>query len=309
VDFTLPYIVQGGQNLLLIGNAAWSRDSAGAPVGGHYRLMVDYPNDNADIVVRMDRVEAGFNPAMGFVQQRGIHRLGGSTAITPRPRRASVIRRYEVNLLEYDVVWDLAWRLANASLSMKPIGLQFQRGDRLEFELQRQFDAPTSTFALFPGASIAAGGYWWNRAELQYSGAEARPVRWTVNLSAGGFYRGRSVEASSGVRVRRSPHLLATLDLVRTAVTLPEASFTAQTVRLRTDWAFSPRLNSTLFAQWDNQSDRASVNARVRWTVRPGSDLYVVWNSAWPTGLERPVPWLQPARGGLVAKYVYFFRG
>ena len=309
VDFTLPYIVQGGQNLLVIGNAAWSRDSAGAPVGGHYRLMVDYPNDNADIVVRMDRVEAGFNPALGFVQQRGIHRLGGNIALTPRPRQPSIIRRYEFNLLQYDVVWGLDWRLANAALSMKPLGVQFQRGDRVELQLQRQFDAPTSAFALFPGASIAPGGYWWNRAELQYTGAEARPVRWTVNVSAGGFYRGRSVEASTGLRVRRSPHLLATLDLVRTAVTLPEAAFTAQTVRLRTDWAFSPRLNTTLFAQWDNQSDRASVNARLRWTVRPGSDLFVVWNSAWPTGLERPVPWLQPARGGLVAKYVYFFRG
>lgn len=309
VDFNLPYIVQGGQNLLLIGNAAWSRDSAGAAPGAHYRLMVDYPNDNADLVVRMDRVEAGFNPALGFVQQRGIHRLGGSTAITPRPRQPSVIRRYEVNLLEYDVVWDLDWRLSNASLSTKPIGLQFQRGDRLEFEVQRQFDAPTAPFGIFPGASIAPGRYWWNRAEVQYNGAEARAVRWNATVSAGGFYNGRSIEVSTGVRVRRSPHLLTTLDLVRTAVVLPAAAFTAHTVRLRGDWAFSPRLNTTLFAQWDNQSDRGSVNARLRWTVKPGSDLYVVWNSAWPTGLERPIPWLQPARGGVVAKYVYFFRG
>jgi hypothetical protein len=77
---------------------------------------------------------------------------------------------------------------------------------------------------------------------------------------------------------------------------------------VRSDYAFNPRLNATLFGQWDNQSNRASTNARVRWTVKPGSDLFVVWNSSWPTGLDRPIPWARPSRGGLVAKYVYFFR-
>jgi len=91
-------------------------------------------------------------------------------------------------------------------------------------------------------------------------------------------------------------------------VSLPNARFTANTVRLRADYAFNPQLNTTVFAQWDNQSQRASTNARLRWTVKPGSDLYVVWNSGWQTGLERPIVWTRPSRGGLVAKYVYFFR-
>jgi hypothetical protein len=309
VDFSLPYVIQGGQNLVVLGNAAWSRDSAGGTAGGHYRLMVDYPNDNADIVVRLDRVEAGYNPSLGFVQQRGIHRLGGQISLTPRPKRKSLIRRYEFTVLNYDVVWDLAFRPNNVALETRPLGLQFQNGDRFEFNLQRRFDQPDEAFELIDGATITPGGYWWNRAELEYNSTEARALRWTTQLSVGQFYTGRSTEASLGLRFRRTPHMLLTLDVARSAVALQDARFTANTVRLRTDYAFSPRLNSTLFAQWDNQSNRASVNARVRWTVTPGSDLYVVWNSNWPTGLDRPIPWTQPSRGGLVAKYVYFFRG
>jgi hypothetical protein len=309
VDFSLPYIVQGGQNLVILGNAAWSRDSVGGVAGGHYRLMVDYPNDNADIVIRLDRVEEGYNPALGFVQQRGIHRLGGQFAITPRPRRRSRIRRYEFNLLNYDVVWDMDFRPSNASLEVKPLGLQFQTGDRLDFTLQRRFDAPTRSFELIDGATIAPGGYWWNRAEFRYNSTEARPLRANVSLSTGQFYTGYSNEASVGLRFRRTPHMLATLDFARSQVTLADARFTANTVRLRSDYAFSARLNATIFGQWDNQSSRASVNSRVRWTITPGSDLYVVWNSNWPTGLGRPIPWTTPSRGGLVAKYVYFFRG
>ncbi len=308
VDFSLPYIVQGGQNLVVQGNAAWSRDSIGGDVGGHYRLVVDYPNDNADIVVRYDRIDAAYDPALGFVQQRGIHRLAGNTQLSPRPRTRSAIRRYEFNLIGYDLVWGIGGGLDNASFNIKPLGLQFQTGDRIEFNVRRRYDAPGADFTLFPGATVAAGEYWWSRADVSYNGADARAVRFSLNASTGEFYDGRSTEVSGSVRVRRIPHILATLDVSRSAVTLATSRFTANTVRLRGDYAFSPRLNATLFAQWDNQSNRASTNARVRWTVKPGSDLFVVWNSGWPTGLDRPIPWSRPARGGLVAKYVYFFR-
>ncbi|MCO4100210.1 MAG: hypothetical protein HEQ38_12610 [Gemmatimonas sp.] len=130
----------------------------------------------------------------------------------------------------------------------------------------------------------------------------------SLTASRGDFYNGESSDLTASVRLRRAPHMLLTADIQLSDVRLPQARFTANTARLRGDYAFNPRLNTTLFAQWDNQSQRASTNARMRWTVKPGSDLYVVWNSAWPTGLERSIPWARPSRGGLVTKYVYFFR-
>lgn len=63
-----------------------------------------------------------------------------------------------------------------------------------------------------------------------------------------------------------------------------------------------------MFAQYDNASERSSVNARLRWTRRPGSDLYLVYNSTWPTGLDEGVPWSRPLGGGFVMKYVHFLR-
>ena len=309
LDFFLPYIVRGGQNFIVEGNAAWSRDSVGGVAGGHYRLMFDFPNDKADIVLRLDRIEAGYDPALGFVSQRGIHRVAGNTSFTPRPRkRSKYIRRYEFNLASYDLVWGINGGLDNASFSVRPFGLQFQNGDRVEASVRRRFDAPDETFGLFTNARVLPGQYWWTRTEVQYQGAEARAVKVQLTASTGEFYDGRSSDVTASVRLRRAPHMLLTLDGQISDVALPTARFTANTVRLRADYAFNPRLNTTLFAQWDNQSQRASTNARVRWTVKPGSDLYVVWNSGWQTGLDRPIPFMRPSRGGLVAKYVYFFR-
>jgi hypothetical protein len=49
----------------------------------------------------------------------------------------------------------------------------------------------------------------------------------------------------------------------------------------------------------------------VRWTTAPGSDAYLVWNSAWPSDLPggfSAVPWRRPTSGALVAKYVRYLR-
>jgi hypothetical protein len=307
-DFSLPFFVAGGNNLVFAGNAAWSRDSAGAPTGGHYRFMVDFPNDRADIVMRVDRIDSTYNPALGFVVQRGIYRMGGSTAITPRPRNARLIRRFQFNLLNYDVVWDLERQLDNASFTVRPFGVTFQSGDQVELNAIRRFDAPDTPFQLVPGTVVAPGEYWWNRVELRYNGANLR--RWAVNaaVSAGQFYDGRRADVTLSGRLRLQPHVELLLETERNDVTLAQSSFVTNTVRFRGDYAASPRLTATAFAQLDDQSNRAALNARVRWTQSPGSDLYVVWNSVWPVGLDRGFALTQPQRGGLVVKYVRFFR-
>jgi hypothetical protein len=307
VDVNLPYRVFGDQNFVVLANAAWSRDSVGASTGGHYRVVLDYPNDRMDLVARYDRVDRAFRPALGFVQQRGIHRLGGNLAITPRPK-GGPIRRFEFNALGYNVVWRDDGPLDNASFTVRPFGAQFQTGDRVEVNLSRRFDRPDTDFGIFPGVRVPSGTYVWNRAELRYVGTAAR--WWSVdgNASTGTFYDGRSTDASLGVRFRLEPHVLLTVDGSTTQADLAAGSFTARTVRLRGDYAANPRLNATLFAQYDNQSERLSVNARVRWTRRPGSDLYVVYTSGWATDLEDGMRWRAPVRGGLVMKYVQFLR-
>lgn len=306
LDFTFPFVVRG-QNLVFLGTTAWHQDSAGAPVGNFSRVIVDFPNDIADIVARVDRVEAAFDPSLGFVQQRGIWRYGGQVDFTPRPHRWG-IRRFDFSLINYNVVTRMDGTLDNASFEVRPFGAQFERGDRVEFNLQYNRDRPDRAFELFPGTEIAAGDFDWRRIELVYTGTSAWTLIPAVTVTAGEFYDGTGTDVTLAVRYARAPHLLLALEAVAQDWSRPGGGFSARTARLRVDYAISPRLNLTWFGQYDNESRRAAVNTRVRWTRSPGSDLYVVYNSAWPTGFERGVPWSRPLNGGVVVKYVQYLR-
>lgn len=323
MDFNLPFIV-GGDNLVLLGAlAADGSDATGDPFFG--RFTIDYPNDHADIVVRLDRVGAGFDPPLGFVRQNGIMRYSGNTAITPRPRQlggmgrwlaARGVRRLDLNALGWSYVERLSGGLDNASYSVQPIGAEFENGSEFSVQFVRRVDAPQEAFELFPGADVSAGSYRWNRVEADYNSSPDGMLAIEIDAGTGDFYTGRSTDVSIGARLRVEPRLLATVEVERTAFTLGQdtgetARFTASTVRARVDVAASARLNTTLFTQWDNESERLAVNARVRWIRSPGSELFVVWNSNWPTFLSADdggIPWSRPAGGGLVVKYVHFLR-
>lgn len=306
VDFNFPFIV-GGQNLVFLGNYALNQDSARAPVTSHARFMIDYPNDDADIAIRLDRIDAGYAPRLGFVGQDGIYRLNGNIELTPRPGRWG-IRRFSFKPLSWNIVTNLDGTPNNSNFEVRPLGVEFDSGDEIEVNLQRYRDAPASAFELFAGTDVSAGSYQWDRLELQLKSSSRRMVRVNAQLSTGAFYDGTGTELELSLNHRLEPHLLTSIDYQVTDVHRGTASFTATTVRLRLDYAANPRLSTTLFGQFDNESKRLSVNARARWTVSPGSDAYVVWNSGWPTGLSSGIPWSRPSRGALIVKFVKYMR-
>lgn len=306
VDFNFPYIIRN-QNFVLLGSAAWNRDSAGGPVADYFRLIADYPNDHADIVVRYDRVGEGFDPALGFVSQSGIHRFAGQITLTPRPRRWG-IRRFNFTLPGWNIVTRLNGELDNGDVTLRPFGAQFENGVDVEVNLRRNWDVPTEDFEIFPGQIVRAGRYSWDRIEISAEGSEAYAVVPEVSASVGEFYDGHSNEVGVSLGIRRAPHVLAALEFERSAITRGDSSFAASVARIRVDYAVSARLNTTFFAQYDNDNERISLNSRIRWTRSPGSDLYVVWNSGWPSDLDDGIPWRRPQRGALVVKYVHYLR-
>ncbi len=306
VDYNFPFVV-GGQNLIFQGLASFSLDSAGAAPRGFGRFVIDYPNDAADIVFRFDHVEAGFNPALGFVQQAGINRIAGGVNFTPRPNRWG-IRKFLFVLPEYDIVLNPDGSLNNAVVTVSPLGVRMESGDEFELGVERGWDRPTQPFDLFPGTTVAPGGYDWTQAFATVTTSRARTISGALFVAQGGLYDGQGTLLSATVDARVEPHVLLSATIERTTFQRPLGDFVAHTARLRVDWATNARLNTTLFAQFDNASRHFSSNARVRWIPSPGSDLFVVWTNAWPVFGDRSVPWMRPERGALTIKYVQYLR-
>ena len=64
-------------------------------------------------------------------------------------------------------------------------------------------------------------------------------------------------------------------------VNLGAGTFVSKVYRQRLAMAVTPQVLANVFAQFNDLSQVASVNARFSWHYRPGSDIFVVYNQTW----------------------------
>jgi hypothetical protein len=122
---------------------------------------------------------------------------------------------------------------------------------------------------------------------LQVESSDARPLSVGGTVWFGGFYDGHLTQLLGFVNwTEGSGHLQLALNLEQDYGYLPEGNFIFRLWQLKTVYAFTPNLLLSTFLQYDSESRDLGLNARLRWTIQPGSDLYLVWNRGW----RHPLP-------------------
>ena len=88
-------------------------------------------------------------------------------------------------------------------------------------------------------------------------------------------------------------------------VRLPDHAFTEQTIEMEIGLNFSTDLQFTAIIQYEKNDDRIGINSRLRWTIHPNLELFVVLNR----GMEqlRENRW-ETVSDFLAVKFKYKFR-
>jgi hypothetical protein len=90
---------------------------------------------------------------------------------------------------------------------------------------------------------------------------------------------------------------------------LKQGNFVQRLWQLQSSYAWSPSLVLTNFLQYDTDSQNLGSNTRLRWTIRPGNDLFIVWNRGWQRlALSPQDVGLVPDNGLLAVKLRWTFR-
>ena len=62
---------------------------------------------------------------------------------------------------------------------------------------------------------------------------------------------------------------------------IPQGNFVQRLWQLQGAYACSPNLVLSSFIQYDTESQNVGTNTRLRWTIKPGNDLFIGWNRGW----------------------------
>ena len=275
---------QGDKNLSF---GAWAASSDGDLAPGQrsgWGFKADYPNDLWDVFLTYWEFGDALDPALGFLPRPGTRQAEGGGSFQPRPGEDSPfswVRQFffELFLSRVDRLDGTteSWEVFTA-----PWNAVTRSGEHLEANWVPQFERLDEPFEVAEGVVIPPGEYQFTRWRVEAESSSSRP--WEVGSSVwfGDFFSGRLTEWESFVYWTFGPgRLRLELEAVNNFGDLPQGDFIQRLWQLKTVYAASPDLVVSVFTQYDSESRDLGLNSRLRWTLQPGRDLFLVWNRNW----------------------------
>ncbi len=302
---------QGNKNLLL---AAWTANTQG-DVGPGDKLAwgyrVDYPNDLLACQVNMNQYGDSFAPLLGFLPRPGTRQTDVGCAYQPRPSKDGPFSwiRQEFFENEYSRVTDPQGILESWEYFMAPINVRMETGDRFEFNWDPHGETVLAPFQVAPGVVIPAGDYTFTRWRFEAQSSAHRPLQFGTTTWFGQFYDGHLTQQQNYLKwTSLKGRVQFEIDTENDFAHMPEGNFVEKLWQMHVAYAWNPNLILTSFVQYDTESQNVGTNTRLRWTIKPGNDLFIVWNRGWQRLITRPDLSLVPQTDLVAVKLRWTFR-
>ncbi len=294
----------GDQNLLIgVWGLATDRDDLGGNGDAAYGGKIDYPNDALDLFFSWKRIGEEFDPSLGFVPRRGIHKYGLGLEYTWRPGSAGIRQ------LSFDFRPELVTRLDGHWESyfyhLEAAAVELDSGDEAKVHFVWEGDKPDADFEVHPGVTIPRGQYNWFWWHPVIETAPKRPVSARVQYDLGEFYDGRLRRIDVEGAINPHPFVTIAGAAERTSIELPDGNFRTELYSARVRLNLSPDVNLSAFVQYDSDSRDLGLFSRFRWTITPLSELFAVYTYNWLQDDGRLDP--QAYEGTFKVQYAFRF--
>jgi hypothetical protein len=302
---------RGNKNFLVGAWTATTQGDVGLGSKVGWGLNIDYPNDLWNCSASVNQYGDALDPLLGFLPRPGVRLTYGMCFYQPRPSKDGPFRWIRQEFFE-----NRFWRYTNSKgivesweYRMAPINVRLESGDRFEFDWNPHGETLVAPFEVAPGVVIPPGSYDFTRWRVEAQTSDHRPMQFGTTTWFGTFFNGHLTQWINYLRWT-SPKGKVQLDLdtENDFGHLPVGNFTQRLWSVRAAYAWSPNLVLSSFVQYDTGSQNIGTNTRLRWTIRPGNDLFIVWNRGWQRFVTEPHVFIVPESDLIAIKLRWTFR-
>jgi len=246
-------------------------------------LAVEYPNDILQAQFIWRDIQANFRPALGFVQRRNVRMLRVGASYNPRPKELFGIQQM-FNAIFYTRFTRLDNGLVE-SWDLFPTWLDwhFKSGDAIHrfFDPNPTYERLFAPFEISPGVVLPPGEYRFTRWRAHVTTAQKRKLSGSAKITFGSFWSGHANQIETTLTYKIPPRFTIAFNTNQTFARLPQGNFTARILSWQVNYTASPFLSLSNLIQYDNLSRNLGWQSRMRWTLKAGNDLFVVFNQGW----------------------------
>jgi hypothetical protein len=281
----------GNKNFLV---GVWNAFSSGEVGSGDrtgYGFKIDYPNDRWDCFVSFHKFGESLDPGLGFIPRTGVHRTDAACEFRPRPSKTGPFASVRQAFFDHRFyrVTNYKGLTESQAFSWTPVNVQLESGDVFVFNWTPSMENLPAPFEIADGITLPAGHYRFDRMRAEFASSPSRRIQFGNSTSWGSFYNGRLLQQANSLDyTSRKGAWQAGLNLEQNFGRFPLGNFVQRLWQFNTTYAFSTYVSLTSFVQYDSVSQNVGNNTRLRWTLKPGNDLFVVWNRGWKRLLLSP---------------------
>src|SRR3954466_16360109 len=272
------------KNLFIGGWTARAQGDIGPGERQGWGGKIDYPNDLWDCAASLNQYGEALDPGLGFLPRPGTRQLETSCDWQPRPPKDGPFRwiRQEFFENQFRYITDLHGQVESWNYFMAPVNVRMETGDRFEFNWYPHFEFLPAPFEISPGVVIPPGSYNFTRWRFEAQSSPHRALQGGTTTWFGSFYDGDLLQQENYIRwTSKAAHWQFDISTENDFAHLREGNFVQRLWQLKGSYAWNPNLVLTTFVQYDTESENVGTNTRLRWTIRPANDVFVVWNRGW----------------------------
>jgi len=265
-------------------------------LGGH--LRAGWLDRAWNVYAEYTDLQDNFNPEVGFVPRVGIRTSKFHVERNPRPGRFGI--RVLEPMANATYTTDQSGRLVSRRLHYM-LGTRLENGAYLIVWYNRNFERLDAPFPVRSDVVIPPGDYRFGDWRFSFSSNPSRRIYYNITYAPQTFFDGTRSDIELGLGMRLTSQLSTEARYSRNDLDLAAGAFAVDIGSLRLDYALSPNMTLRTLTQYNSSTHQWSTSARFRFTYRPGSDLYVVYDD-----VRRDVPGVPEFRDHqLVLKLTY----
>ena len=274
-------------------------------------MRFDYPNDLINCTAGTNRYGDAFYPLLGFLPRPATHQTDASCGYRPRPSPNGPSRKVRQFLYSanFSRITDTKGSLQSQLFTIYPLYVVMNSGDTIGITAYVDHETLTAPFAIAPTVTYPVGSYDFQRYGLTAISSPQRPWQFTESTYFGDYYSGHLLHQTNSLAwTPLHGKVQAGVTADNYFAHTPQGNFVEKLWQFNGALSWSPDLSLSTFVQYDNVSFDLSSNTRLRWTFRPGDDLFVIWDRTWVRNVTHPGVNLDPDAESLVAKIRWTFR-
>ncbi|MEM9064816.1 MAG: DUF5916 domain-containing protein [Planctomycetota bacterium] len=227
------------------------------------------------------RIGENYDPALGFVQRRGVWEFFGGGARTfvydnEGGWLNETIRETELSVRHNTFLLDTGE--PDTSEIEIEYDIDTRSDDRFSINIFYEHENLEEPFEIVDGVELPTGRYNTGGTTASFNTSNAREISIDGRTTARTFFNGSRFDYEVGAEWRPGPQFFAEGRFEFRDIKTDQGDFVVRIATGRASVQLSPEWNISSTIQYDSLSDEVGINARMRYEFRPGQELFVVLN-------------------------------